>query len=86
MTHCRICRAELPVRGFDDHEVLCTSCLREAVSLPRAPMRVDELTALLQAADPAERRRAATTTPPQPLLRASYSDGRFRWEIERPRR
>jgi hypothetical protein len=86
MSYCRICRAELPVRGFDDHETLCTSCLREAVSSPRAPMRADELAALLQAADPAERRHTAATTPPRTLLRASYSDGRFRWEIERPRR
>jgi hypothetical protein len=86
MSYCRICRVELPVRGFDDHETLCVRCLREAVSSPRAPMRVDELAALLQAADPAQRRRAETTTPPRTLLRASYSDGRFRWEIEQPRR
>jgi hypothetical protein len=86
MSYCRICRVELPVRGFDDHEALCTRCLREAVSAPRAPMRADELAALLRAADPAQRRREQSATPTRPLLRASYADGRFRWEIERPRR
>lgn len=31
MTHCRICHSPTPDQEFDDHEVLCRSCVRAMV-------------------------------------------------------
>lgn len=92
MSYCRICRAELPIQAFDDHETICVSCLRAATAAPRAALHVDELTALLRTSNPATRERTRESLPParaatpRPRLRATWSSEGFRWEIERSRR